>query len=350
MVKTRKLRVGMIGAGGISHVHCQGWARLGDCELVAITDICGEAARKRAEEFGIAAVEASGAKLIARRDIDAVDIVVPNMFHRQYTVSALRAGKHVLCEKPLALKARDVDAMMAAAGRSGRKLMCAQHQRFGAAAVALKSYLATHGLGEIYYARGWMNRRRLLPCTPGFMYRKNSGGGCCIDIGVHVLDLVLHLMANFEPVSVSGVAVTKLAKRADSWSEWGRIDHKGIDVEDFATGLVRFASGAVLSLECSFLLNQKGRSESRIDLFGTQGGAKWPDCEIYTHTARDYVNTKLDVRDAPEPAHHAEIRSFAESVMGGTPVAVAPEESRAVIAILEGLYRSQQAGHEVKVK
>jgi predicted dehydrogenase len=120
-------------------------------------------------------------------------------------------------------------------------------------------------------------------------------------------------------------------------------------VEDFAAGMVRFADGAALSLECSWMLNMGPRSEGRIDLFGTEAGAKWPDCEIYTHTARDYVNTKIEVRDTGEGAHHAEIREFAEAVMGNRPVPVPPEQSRAVMAILDALYRSQKTGRQVKV-
>jgi predicted dehydrogenase len=348
-VKQRKLRVGMIGAGGISRVHCEGWKRLKDCELVAITDLRPAAAQKRAKEFEIPSVEDNGRRLVARKDIDAVDIVVPNMFHKSYTIAAHRAGKHVLCEKPLALKARDVDAMIAAAAKAKRKLMCAQHQRFAASSVSLKEYITKRPLGEIYYARTWVNRRRFLPCTPGFMYKKNSGGGCCIDIGVHALDLVLHFMDNFEPVSVTGVSVTKLAKRPDAWSEWGKIDKRNLDVEDFATGLIRFANGAALSLECSFMLNQGPRTDARIDLFGTNAGAKWPDCEYYEHTSKDYVNAKIEVRETGEAAHHAEIRCFAEAVMAGRPVPVPPEQTRAVIAILQGLYKSQQTGREVRL-
>jgi len=343
-----KLRVGMIGAGGIAGAHCQGWKRLPDCELAAITDINAKAAKRRAEEFQFESVEPTGRKLLARKDIDVIDVVVPNRFHKQYTVAALNAGKHVLCEKPLALTAREADAMIAAAKASRKKLMCAQHQRFTANSRALKQYLADHPLGEVYYARSWYNRRRLLPCTPGFMYKKNSGGGCCIDVGVHVLDLALHLMDNFSPVSVTGVTGTMLARQKGAWSEWGQIDHKNIDVEDFAAGLVRFSNGAALSLECSFMLNQKPKTEGRIDLFGTQAGAKWPECEYYDHTARDYVDVKIDVREGLG-GHAAEIEAFAESVLGDTPVPVPPEQSRAVIAILEGLYKSAQAGKEIKL-
>ena len=350
-MKKRTLRIGMIGAGGISGIHCEGWARLDDCELVAITDIDGGAATGRAEEFNIPNVDATAARLLRRKDIDAVDIVTPNRFHKPYAVSALRAGKHVLCEKPLALTPREVDAMIAAAEKSKKKLMCAQHQRFMDTSRAMKDYITAHPLGEVYYARAWYNRRRSLPTTRGFLLKANSGGGCCIDVGVHVLDLALHLMDNFEPVSVTGVAVTKIARQRAAWSEfdWGFYDKRLLDVEDFAAGMVRFANGAALTLECSFMLNQKPKAQQRIDLFGTRGGITWPDCEYYDTTSRDYVDVSLNVRDSGEQAHHAEIRAFAEAVMGLTPVPVPAQQSRAVMAILHGLYTSQKSGKEVKL-
>ncbi|HOF17574.1 MAG TPA: Gfo/Idh/MocA family oxidoreductase [Phycisphaerae bacterium] len=138
----RKLRVGMIGAGGISHLHCEGWTKLPDCELVAITDVNRDAALKRAEEFHIETVEASAKRLVARKDLDVIDIVTPNRLHKEQTLMSLRAGKHVLCEKPLGLNPQEVDQMIAAAEKAKRKLMCAQHMRFEDRSVALKRYVA----------------------------------------------------------------------------------------------------------------------------------------------------------------------------------------------------------------
>jgi predicted dehydrogenase len=348
---SRPLRVGMIGAGGIAGMHGEGWTRLKGVRLVAITDIVRSRAVERAKMFGIPDVEPSAGRLLARKDIDVVDIITPNRLHAPLTIAALAAGKHVLCEKPLALTAKDVDAMMAAAVKARRKLMCAQHQRFESTSLALKKYLMRHPLGEVYYARAWYLRRRMLPTREGFIFRRLSGGGACIDVGVHVLDLAMHLMDNFDPVSVDGLAVTKLARRPDSWSEWnwGCFDKKRLDVEDFAAALVRFADGAALTLECSWMLNTKIRQQQRIDLFGTEAGATWPECEYYDHTRHDFADKRLEVRQAAEKPYHTEIRLFAEAILGRTAVPVPPAQSRAVIAILEGLYRSQRLGRPVRL-
>jgi predicted dehydrogenase len=145
--------------------------------------------------------------------------------------------------------------------------------------------------------------------------------------------------------------VNKLAHRPETFTEldWGCFDKKGMDVEDFAAGLIRFADGAALTLECSFMLNQGPKTETRVDLFGTEAGASWPSCRYYAHTAKDYADTELGIRDTGEKAHHAVIRAFAEAVMDGKPVPVPPEQTRAVIAVLEGLYKSQKRGRPVKL-
>ncbi|NLW85955.1 MAG: Gfo/Idh/MocA family oxidoreductase, partial [Planctomycetes bacterium] len=343
----RKLRIGLIGAGGISETHCHGWSKLADCELVAITDMNAQAAQKRAQDFKIPSVESSAKTLVARKDIDVVDVVVPNFFHKEFSIAAMNAGKHVLCEKPLALTRKEVLAMIAASEKTGKKLMAAQHMRFQQETEAMKAYITSNPLGDVYYGRAWYNRRRQLPCRPGFMYMKNSGGGCCIDVGVHVLDTALHLMNNFEPVSVTGVSLTKLARRPDAWSEWGTIDKENLDVEDFAAGFIRFANGAALSLECSFMLNQKSKYTSRIDLFGSEAGIAWPECEVYsTSASKCFVDSKIEFLPGEAP-HHKVISAFAESVMGDTEVPVPPSQSLAVISILEGLYKSQKTGSEV---
>ena len=350
MAKKRKLRVGLLGAGGISGVHCKAWSNMPQCELVAITDLDARVARQKADKFNIPDVETDAKRLISRKDIDIIDVVVPNRFHKKFTVAALRSGKHVLCEKPMALTAKDVDAMIAASVKAKKKLMCAQHMRFLPPATTLKDHITKSKIGEIYYARAWFNRRRRLPTTRGFLLRENSGGGCCIDVGVHILDLTMHLMDNFKPVSVTGISVTKLAKAKDAWSEWdwGYYDKRRLDVEDFAAGLIRFENGTALSLECSFMLHQAAQAEKRIDLFGTKGGAKWPEGQFFSDTPGEYTNSQLIIPQSGN-GYLAEIRGFTDAILKNKPVPVQPIETRAVIAVLEGLYKSQKLGREIKL-
>ncbi|MCJ7543068.1 MAG: hypothetical protein MUP47_00640, partial [Phycisphaerae bacterium] len=165
------------------------------------------------------------------------------------------------------------------------------------------------------------------------------------------LDIAMHLMDNFHPVSVDGLAVNKLARQRASWSEWewGCYDKKRMDVEDFAAALVRFANGAALVLECSWMLNTKAREEYRLDLFGTQAGASWPGCEYLEHTRHDYVHTQIALREPKETPYQAEIRLFTQAILHQTPVPVPPQQSRCVIAALQGLYKSHRLGRSVKL-
>ena len=348
----KTLRVGMIGCGGISRIHFEGWKSYEGAEVVACTDIVQDAAEARAKEFDVADVEKSATALLKRKDIDAVDICTANRSHKPITIQALKSGKHVLCEKPFALTGKEVDEMISAAKTSRKKLMCAQHMRFSAEALAMKEYIDENPLGEIYYGRAWYNRRRQLPARDTFIYKKLSGGGPCIDVGVHILDLALHLMGNFEPVSVTGIAVNKIAPRPESFTEfeWGNFDKKGMDVEDFAAGLIRFKNGAALSLECSFMLNQKNGSDMAVSLFGDKAGIAYPQLEAYDCTSNHYRETKITARNRKPEAHQYAIHCFADAVLGkAKAVPVLPEQSRAVIAILEGLYKSAKSGKEVKL-
>jgi predicted dehydrogenase len=343
----------MIGCGGISGIHFKGWGMVDNADVVACTDMQREAAENRAEEFNVGDVEESVESLLKRKDIDIVDICTANRSHKPLTVQALQAGKHVLVEKPMALTAREVDEMIAAAAKAKRQVMCAQHMRFGHQARAMKDAISSrrYDLGEVYYTRAWYNRRRQLPWGESFIYQRTSGGGPCIDVGVHILDLAMHLMDNFEPVSVTGIAVNKLAKQSGTWSEfnWGCEDKKGMDVEDFAAGFVRFKNGAALSLECSFMLNMKENAVGKVDLFGTKRGASHPAGEIYDHTKNDYVDVTIRAREVGPGNHPAEIIAFADAITRGKPVPVPPQQSRAVMAVLEGLYKSAKTGKEVKL-
>ncbi len=197
-----------------------GWRASGMTEVVACCDIDGAVLRKWSSEFEVGRTYERAEDLVRDPDIDIVDICTPNGFHAPYAVAALRAGRHVICEKPLAPTPGEVRSMIAARDASGKLLMTAQHFRFKGSSRALKAEIDASPLGGVYHARCWMLRRFLMPVRPGFILKEQSGGGACIDIGVHILDLALWLMGNPKPAAVSGVARTELAKRPGTFSVW----------------------------------------------------------------------------------------------------------------------------------
>jgi predicted dehydrogenase len=292
--------------------------------------------------------------LIRDRHIDIIDICSPNRYHTEQVVGALEAGKHVICEKPLAPAPAEIRQMIAARGRAGKLLMTAQHHRFRGVSQAIKAEIAGGALGQVYHARGWMLRRNGIPIGPTFIYKQHSGGGPCIDIGVHILDTALWLMGQPKPVAVSGVSVTALARHQGAFTAWGRhLVPDDIDVEDFAAAFVRFENGATLILEVSWLLHHNVQGEdTMVWLYGTEGGCEWPTAEFFStdYERRQLVNHSLQlVQDTMEP-HALECVEFARAVAEGLPSPVPAEESLHVQAILDGIYRSQEAGKEVEVQ
>lgn len=349
-MKTPPLRIGVIGAGGIFQwAHLEGWKKVADAaQLTAVCDTDRARAEKIAEANGIAHVFSDYREMLATVKLDAVDICTPNKFHAPAAIAALRAGCHVLCEKPLAPTPSEIRAILRARDRARKIMMTAQHMRFTNEARALKAFIADGHLGEIYYARSWSIRRRLLPVAPTFIDRRLSGGGPCLDIGVHCLDLAMWLMGNPEPATVSGVSLTKMAKRRDIRGAWGEWDRKRFNVEDFAAGFVRFKNGATLALESSWLLNMKENEIFRVNLFGTKAGADYPSCEFFTEKNRTLMDGKLTGL-GQSSGHQNEIRAFVEAILGGKPSPVPAEQSLNVIRVLDGVYRSQKLGREVKV-
>ena len=347
------LKVAVIGVGGIAGTHMPGWAASTDAEVIGGTDIDGAALATWADKWSVPRRYATPAALFADQDIDIVDICTPNMYHAPLAVAALAAGKHVLCEKPLAPTPGDVQRMIEARDMSGKLLMTAQHFRFKGSAQAMKREIDAGALGDIYHARCWMLRRYLLPNRPGFILKQHSGGGPCIDIGVHILDLTLWFMGNPRPVAVSGVAKAPLAHTPGAFSPWGGEIDPSMDVEDFAAAFVRFENGATLMFEVSWLLHHDTEGEDmQMWLYGTRAGSHWPKNQIYSTnyaTKQQYNNQLKLTADTLEP-HARECVAFARAVAEGGPSPVPAEQSLQVMAVLDGIYRSQNEGREVRIE
>ena len=349
-----KLKVGIIGVGGISRTHIPGWKASEHAEIVAGSDINEDVLNAWGKEQDITQLETNPEDLFNNPHIDIIDVCTPNNYHAPLAIAALEAGKHVICEKPLAPNPDLVKDMIAARDNSGKMLMTAQHFRFSGKSKAMKAELDTGALGDIYHARSWMLRRAAAPTTPGFIQKHHSGGGPCIDIGVHILDLTLWFMGNPKPVAVTGVARAELAHQKGAFSNWGGpIPSEIFDVEDFASAFVRFENGAILILEVSWLLHHNIRGEDmQMWLYGTKGGSHWPNCEIYQtnyDTQQHYNRTLQNTNDQLEP-HAQECVEFARAIAKGGPSPVPAEQSMQVMAILDGIYRSQEAGGEVKIE
>ena len=348
------LKVGLVGVGGISRTHMPGWAASEEAEVVAGSDISAEALEEWGALHNIKKLTTNADELFSDPDIDIIDLCVPNMYHAPLAIAALEAGKHVICEKPLAPTPQDIQRMIAARDKSGKQLMTAQHFRFAGVSQAMKAEIDTGTLGDVYHARGWMLRRNGLIPTATFIEKKHSGGGPCIDIGVHILDLTLWMMGNPRPVTVSGVADARLAHLPGAFATWreGPIP-SSFDVEDYAVAFVRFENGATLVLEVSWLLHHDISGEDmQAWIYGDKGGCHWPSAQFLdtNYTTRQFNNRTLQLtQDKMEP-HALECVEFAKAIASGAPSPVPAEQSLQVLAILDGIYRSQSEGREVTIE
>jgi predicted dehydrogenase len=344
----KPLKVGLIGTGGIvRNAHLTpGWLAVPGAEIVAACDIHEPSARKLAADFNIPHVFTDFRDLLKLKEIDVVDICTPNKVHTPAVIAALEAGKHVLCEKPLAVSTAEILAMREALRETDRILMTAQHHRFSPESVAIKAWTETGALGEVYHARVNATRRNWLPINPGFIDPNLSGGGPCMDIGVHALDTALWLMNFPKPVRISGRAHTNFAKGFEMPGGWGEWDRTLFGVEDFASGYVHFSNGSTLALEASWLQHQE-KEDFSATLLGKKAGINWPSGRFHSVANRTLIDGAVLPHAGRQPAHTEEILAFAEAIQNGKPSPVPIEQTIYVIAILEAIMQSSQLNQEV---
>jgi predicted dehydrogenase len=276
----KKLRVGIIGCGGIANgKHMPSLAKLPNVEMVAFCDIIPARAEEAASKYGIdgAKVYEDYRVLLEHETLDVVHICTPNSSHAEITIASLEAGCHVMCEKPMAKTAAEAREMVATAKRTGKKLTIGYQSRFRSDSEYLKQTCERGDLGEIYLAKARAIRRRAVPTWGVFLDKEKQGGGPLIDIGTHALDLTLWMMDNYLPKYVVGTVFHKLNKRKNAANAWGPWDPEKFQVEDSAFGFIVMENGATIILESSWALNTLLEGEARTILHGTEGGADMED-------------------------------------------------------------------------
>ncbi|HQE93565.1 MAG TPA: Gfo/Idh/MocA family oxidoreductase [Anaerolineae bacterium] len=343
----KPLKMGLIGTGGIAQVHMRALAKTQDIEVVAVCDIVEEKAIRTAQEFGVPNVFVDYHDLLAMDEIEAVNICTWNQAHRAPAVDALHAGKHVLCEKPMAATLEDATAMTKAVHETGLVFMVGVQPRFGFARKTAKAIVDSGALGDIYYAEAVACRRCGIP-GGSFIKAATAGIGTVADIGVYALDEVLHLMGHPKPVAVSGIANNILGKThkpvEGSWY-WVPED---LEVEDFGVATVRFENGALMVFKTAWIMHMDSLGSNL--LLGTKAGMKMDPLTIFTH---DY-NRLVDIKPLPGDARDGDLflaknMAFAEAIWNGTPSPVPADEMLITNVIIQGLIDSAACGHEVKV-
>jgi len=353
----KKLRYGIVGCGGIANgKHLPSLKALGDVEVSAFCDILTDRAEKANREYadGKGKVFKDYRDLV-KEELDAVLVLTPNNSHSEISVAALKSGKHVLCEKPMAMNTAEAEAMIAARDSSKKLLSIGYQSRYRPDSLFLKEECEKGALGEIYFAKATALRRRAVPTWGVFLDVEKQGGGPLIDIGTHALDLTLFMMNNYEPHYAVGTVYHKLNKDKNTGNAWGDWDTKVFTAEDSAFGFVVMKNGATIILESSWALNITWEREAVTSLCGTKGGADMPKSgELVLNGVKNGRQYTLvpslksggvafygGSSDKPEVA---EARVFRNAILGKGKLYVLPEQALVVTKILEGIYKSAASG------
>ena len=356
-----KLKVGIIGCGGIANgKHMPALAKIKEVELVAFCDIIEERAVEAAKKYGAegAKVYTDYKELLADESIVTVHVCTPNRSHSFITIDALEAGKHVMCEKPMAKTYAEAKAMYEASVRTGKKLTIGYQSRWRGDSLYLKQCCEDGMFGEIYYARALALRRRAVPTWGVFLNEYEQGGGPLIDIGTHALDLTLWLMDNYKPKMVVGTKYKKLGDQKNAGNAWGDWDPEKYTVEDSAFGFVVMENGATVSVESSWALNIADPCEASTLICGVNGGA-----DMLHDLRLNYVRNGRQVIEKPsfdaggvaffegssDDPSDLECRAFYDAVINDKPVRTKPEQAMVVTQILEAIYESAASGKPVYI-
>jgi predicted dehydrogenase len=336
-VARKILRIGLVGVGAAAQInHIPALRKIEDLELVALCDRDPEKVARVAQKFQIPRSYTRFEELLSDDEVHAIDICTPNFLHAPMAMAALEAGKHVLCERPLARSAEEAAAMMKAAKKNERILMCAVQHRFREDAQLLRKFVQNGDLGDLFLAKaGWLRQRTEWDSDEWRRQRREAGGGVVLDLGFQMLDQALWIMGGPKVDSVTA----SVHRRS-----------KG-EVEDSATAFLRLASGATLSLELTWGLLME-RDFAYLNLFGTGGAALLNPLRIHKGMHGTLVNVTPTM---PTPGNQfkqsveAQIAHFAESLRkGGRPMGSA-EEILPVMELMDAIYRSAEQGKEVRL-
>ena len=323
-MSSNTVRIGLIGAGGIAGAHVEGYLRNPDViTFAAVADPVRASAEKRAAESG-AAIYADYLVMLAEADSDAVDLCLPHHLHKDAIVAAARAGKHILCEKPLCLTPEEAAEVSAAVEEAGVTLMCAHNQLFLPAVARAKELIESGAIGRVYEVRttdSFFND--FDPSSMGWRaHAATSGGGELIDTGYHPTYLLLHL-AGGAPVEVTAM----LATHRLSFMEG----------EDSATVLVRFDNGVIGTVVTSWAYEAAPGTE-KFSAVGELGSLTSDGTTLAVKRRGEAEPTVV----ALEPVHQfgEELKHFARSVLDGTRPLHTQKEGIEVLGIILGAYEA----------
>jgi len=354
-----KVKIGIVGCGGIANnKHLPAIKKNGNFEIIAFCDVVKERAEEAKIKYGTenSRVYTDYTELLEEKEINAVYVLTPNKSHAGISIAAMKAGKNVMCEKPMAKTYAEAKLMLDTVNETGKLLTIGYQNRYRQDSKYLKRACENGDLGDIYYARAHAVRRRAVPTWGVFLNEEEQGGGPLIDIGTHALDLTLWMMNNYEPESVTGSVYRKLADQTEQGNAFGEWDPAEFTVEDSAFGFIKMKNGATIHLEAAWALNTLDVDEAKTSLCGTKAGADMKDgLRINKVQYNKQSVEKPDLKSGGvaffegqgEKDSDIEQKTFYNAIVKGEDLVVKPEQAIVVTRILEAIYESASTGKTV---
>ena len=359
----RKLRIGIIGTGGISGSHIGAYLNQPDVELVAGCDLIpGKAEAKFAEyEVKDAKFFTDYKEMIDTVEMDAVSVCTYNRTHAECTIYALEHGLNVLLEKPMTVTLDEAIAIRKAEKASGKLVSVGFQPRFDANMQMIKKIVESGELGRVYYVQTGGGRRHGIPVSwsETFIENDKAGLGALGDIGCYSIDLVMNALGNPKPLTVSGTATDYFGTTPEAYSQVGKPEcAKKFSVDDFASAYIRLEGGIILDFRIAWYMHLDTPGDTII--MGTKGslripstdcwnGSFWNPMKLYHDVAGEPVETVIPLLPATTDLWDKKIRSFLNAIITGGKAPLPTDEIIYNQAILDGIQKSSECGHEVEI-
>ncbi len=358
----RKLRIGIIGTGGIANSHIDSYLKQPDVEVVAGADLIPGKAEKFFEDHKVEAKAFTDYKeMVDTMNLDAVSVCTYNRTHAECTIYALEHGINVLLEKPMSVTLDEAVDICRAEKKSGKVLSIGFQPRFDDNMKMIKKIVQSGELGRVYYVQTGGGRRHGIPVSwsETFIENDKAGLGALGDIGCYSIDLVMNALGNPKPLTVTGTATDYFGTTPEAYSQVGKPEcAKKFSVDDFASAYIRLEGGIVLDFRIAWYMHLDTPGDTII--MGTKGSLRIPstDCwngsfnkpmTIYHDVAGEPVETVIPLLPATTDLFDRKIRSFLDAIITG---GEAPVPSSQIIynqAILDGIQKSSECGHEVEI-
>ena len=362
----KKIRVGIIGTGGIANSHIKSYLAQSDVEIVAGADLIPDKAKKFFESYEVDAKTFTDYKeMIDTVEMDAVSVCTYNRTHAECTIYALEHGLHVLLEKPMTVTMDEAIAICMAEKKSGKIVSVGFQPRFDDNMQMIKKIVESGELGKVFYVQTGGGRRHGIPVSwsETFIENDKAGLGALGDIGCYSIDLVMNALGNPKPLTVTGMATDHFGKTPEAYSSFSKEKAeecaKKFSVDDFASAYIRLEGGIIIDFRIAWYMHLDTSGDTII--MGTKGSLRIPSTEcwngsfnkpmtIYHDVAGRPVETEIPLLPATKNLVDRKIRSFLDAIITGS---LAPVPTSQIIynqAIISAIAESSECGHEVEIK